>query len=200
MDARVCHHPQVDGRRLWAGAPHYNRDVNKAKALLQAAGVSNLSLSLAVVDVDADKTVAQVVQQNLADIGITVNINVQDNATFNQIPGPGGSGKNRQLVYSHYVTEPDPSWSIVWFTCAQVDQWNWAEWCDKQFSNLYNQALRVQNPAKRTQIYIQMQKIWDANANTIWVGYPTDFYAGKKGLTPTLRPDGEVLAAWFRAT
>ena len=31
-----------------------------------------------------------------------------DSATFNAIPGAGGGGKNRQLVYGGYVTEPDP--------------------------------------------------------------------------------------------
>ena len=33
----------------------------------------------------------------------------------------------------------------------------------------------------------------------VWVAYPTRFYAGRKGLTPALRPDGHLIPYAFRA-
>ena len=142
----------------------------------------------------------QVIQANLKDIGITINLKVADPATFNAIPGAGGGGKNRQLVYGGYVSEPDPSWSTVWFTCAQNGLWNWDNWCDKGgFDRLHFAAIKETNPAKRQKLYEQLQKLWDAEASMVWVAYPTRFYAGRKGLTPALRPDGHLIPYAFRA-
>jgi hypothetical protein len=44
-----------------------------------------------------------------------------------------------------------------------------------------------------------MQQQWDQQANMVWVAYPTDFYAGKSSLTPSLRPDGNQLWWNFRS-
>ena len=124
--------PQNMGLGYWKDAPTYARDVDKAKELPGQGGPEQRHA-------DArhrrrrgqDKIVCQVIQANLKDVGITSTLNVVDAATFNAIPGAGGGGKNRQLVYGGYVTEPDPSWSTVWFTCAQIGLWNWDNWCDK---------------------------------------------------------------------
>ena len=185
--------PASMGLGYWADAPEYSRDVAKAKAYMQAAGVSSAKLSFTCVDASADKTVAQVVQQNLADIGIDVSINVQDAAAFWDIPGTGGGGAKRQLVYSYYVTEPDPAWSMEWWTTDQIGLWNWCEWSDKQFDQLYNQGTSTINTAKRQDIYVQMQQIWDAGANMVWVAFITNPYAYKKSVQASFRPDGDPL-------
>ncbi|MDP9257130.1 MAG: ABC transporter substrate-binding protein [Actinomycetota bacterium] len=192
--------PKNMGLGYWKEAPAYQRDVDKAKAFLAKTGQSNITLSLATQDDEADKTVVQVIQSNLKDIGVTTELRVTDPATFNAIPGAGGGGKNRQLVYGGYVTEPDPSWSTVWFTCAQNGLWNWDNWCDKGgFDRLHYAAIKETNPAKRQKLYEQLQKVWDAEASMVWVAYPTKFYAGRKGLTPALRPDGHLIPYAFRA-
>jgi peptide/nickel transport system substrate-binding protein len=192
--------PKNMGLGYWKGAPAYGRDVDKAKALLAKTGKSNITLTLATQDDEADKTVVQVIQSNLKDIGITIDLKVTDPATFNAIPGAGGGGKNRQLVYGGYVTEPDPSWSTVWFTCAQNGLWNWDNWCDKGgFDRLHYAAIKETNPAKRQKLYVELQKLWDAEASMVWIAYPTRFYAGRKGMTPALRPDGHLIPYAFRA-
>ena len=147
--------PQNMGLGYWKGAPAYARDVDKAKGYLTKSGLSNVTLTLACVDDEVDKTVCQVIQANLKDVGITINLDAVDSATFNAIPGAGGGGKNRQLVYGGYVTEPDPSWSTVWFTCAQNGLWNWDNWCDKGgFDRLHYAAIKETNPAKRQSLYV----------------------------------------------
>ena len=109
----------------WADAPRYNQDITLAKSYLAKSGQSNVTLTLTTTNDQPSESAAQVIAANLAQIGIKVNIQPQDNATFDTIPGNGGGGSHRQLVYSLYVSEPDPYWSFIWFTCAQIRLWNW---------------------------------------------------------------------------
>jgi len=185
--------PETMGLGYWADAPEYPRDVAAAKALMQTAGVSGAKLSFTCVDAASDKVVAQVVQQNLAEIGIEVTISVQDAATFWNIPGNGGGGDKRQLVYSYYVTEPDPAWSMEWWTTDQIGLWNWCDWSNAEFDQLYAEGTRTLDTAKRQEIYVQMQQIWDADANMVWVAFMTNPYAYKKSVAAYFRPDGDPI-------
>jgi peptide/nickel transport system substrate-binding protein len=118
---------------------------------------------------------------------------VQDAAAFWTIPGVGGGGDKRQMVYSYYVTEPDPAWSMEWWTTDQIGLWNWCDWSNAQFDQLYAEGTRTLDVAKRTEIYIEMQKVWDADANMVWIAYMTNPYAYKKALSAYFRPDGDPI-------
>jgi peptide/nickel transport system substrate-binding protein len=185
--------PENMGLGYWADAPQYDRDVDKAKQYMQDAGVSSAKLTFTCVDASADKVAAQVVQQNLADIGIDVAINVQDAASFWNIPGTGGGGDKRQLVYSYYVTEPDPAWSMEWWTTDQIGLWNWCDWSNEQFDQLYQDGTKTLDTTERQDIYVEMQKIWDEDANMVWVGFLTNPYAYKKSVQAFFRPDGDPI-------
>jgi peptide/nickel transport system substrate-binding protein len=161
--------PKSMGLGDWAGAPRYDRNVDKAKRFLAASGLKGLTLRLATSNQEAEKTAAQIIQSNLKDIGIKVELSVQDTATLFAIPGGGGDGKKRQLIFGNYVSQPDPSWSTVWWTCAQMGEWNWANWCS---------------------MYVNMQKQWDEAAAMVWIAYPTYYSVTPKSIRPTLRPDG----------
>lgn len=191
--------PSAMGIGYWPDAPHYSQNIAQAKQYLSASGLSNVSLTLNCLNAEADKTAAQVIQSDLQQVGINLKIGAQDSATYYAIPGSGGGGSHRQLNYAFYVTEPDPSWSFVWFTCAQVGEWNWCDWCDPQWNALYHKATQVFPTAQRDQIYIQMQQQWDAQCNIVWIAYPTDYYAGKKSIKPTFRPDGSQVLWDFQA-
>jgi peptide/nickel transport system substrate-binding protein len=61
----------------------YSRDVEKAKALLEEAGVSDLTMDLMVVSSESQAvTDAQVIAANLADIGVNVSIRQLDVSTW----------------------------------------------------------------------------------------------------------------------
>src|SRR5205823_3936109 len=82
----------------WKQAPAYARDVNKAKSFLARSGVSGLELTMAASKTAVGgQTIAEIVQANLADIGIKVQVLVQDRSVFNQLGGD--AQKNRQLFY-----------------------------------------------------------------------------------------------------
>jgi peptide/nickel transport system substrate-binding protein len=179
--------PPNMGLGYWKDAPVYDRDVDQAKGLLTDAGVSGLDLSFMYTEQTGSKDLAQIVQSNLADIGIKVTLNQVDAGTFYTL---GKSLRQRELFYVGYVTEPDPSWSVVWFICKQIDVWNWMYWCDKEFDRLHFAALRELDPAKRDTMYVQMQKLWDQAAHTIWIYWPTNYFGSRKAVQASLYPTG----------
>ncbi|TMJ94191.1 MAG: hypothetical protein E6G67_10250 [Actinobacteria bacterium] len=189
--------PPNMGTGYWADAPVYDRDVAKAKGLLQQAGVSNLSLTLQYTEQTGSKDLVQVAQQNLADVGIQVALKQVDSASFYTL---GKGLRDRELFFVGYVTEPDPYWSFIWFTCSQFDQWNWMYWCDKQFDSLNNSATGELDKAKRSQMYVEMQKLWDAAAHTVWIAYPTIPFGAKKSIQAAISPHGRFYPYAFKPT
>jgi peptide/nickel transport system substrate-binding protein len=184
----------------WKQAPAYKRDVDKAKSYLAKAGVSGLELTMAVSRTAVGgPTIAQIVQANLADIGIKVQVLIQDRSVFNQLGGE--AQKNRQLFYELFTTPtPEPSFATEWFTCGQVNVWNWQSWCNRQFSDWDAEAVKTLDPEIRSDLYIKMQKLWDRKVNVVWVAWPTNYFAGKKGIKPSLQPSGFYQTWDFRLT
>lgn len=184
--------PENMGLGYWADAPQYGANPDKAKEYLAASGKTGIKLTLTTTNAETDKTTAEVIQANLKDIGIDVEIIAQDSGTFYAIPGDGGGGKNRQLVYSGYTSQPDPSWSIVWWTKSQVDLWNWSDWTDTKFEELYANGLSEFDEAKRDEIYIELQKVWDESATIVWIAFPTFYFGGESYIKPSFAMNGWV--------
>lgn len=84
----------------------YSRDLDKAAALLEEAGVSDLEVDLMVVSTEtAAVTAAQVIAANLADIGVTVNIRQLDSTTWIAEQGAG----NFDIFMWSWIGNLDPS-------------------------------------------------------------------------------------------
>jgi peptide/nickel transport system substrate-binding protein len=173
----------------WPNAPRYNKDIPLAKKYLAKSGLSKVSLRLNLLNDQTDQNACQIIAANLAEIGINVSLDPQDSATYYAIPGNGGGGTHRQLNYVGYTTEPDPYWSYIWFTCAQIGLWNWSDWCNHTFTSLLNQAVRTYDNAKREQLYVQADKLWDAEAAMVWICYNGGSYAFAPTIRPCIRPD-----------
>jgi peptide/nickel transport system substrate-binding protein len=176
----------------WADAPCYERDLDKAAEFLaQVPEVPELTLT--TLDAEQEKAATQVIQSNLAEIGISVEIIVQDGSAF----WDGGMGEaglqDRQLTYISYANSPDPSWATVWFTCDQIGQWNWMYWCDEQFDQLHFEALKELDTDKRADMYLEMQQLWDEAAHTVWIAYPTLYFASRADLDPGITPHSWLL-------
>jgi len=62
----------------------FDYDPEKAKALLAEAGVSDLSIDLITSEMPAYRSNYEVLQAELADVGITVNLSVVDHATMHE--------------------------------------------------------------------------------------------------------------------
>jgi peptide/nickel transport system substrate-binding protein len=188
--------PPNMGLGYWEDAPVHERNVDEAKKLLSDAGVSNLSLSFTFTEETGAKQLAQIAQQNLKDVGIKLSLNQVDSAAMYEL---GKNLRDRELFYVGYVSQPDPSWSTVWFICDQFDQWNWMYWCDEDYTKTHFAALKETDESKRQQMYVDMQKRWDEASHTIWTHWPTLYFGSKASLKPAILSTGYFAANGFRA-
>lgn len=181
----------------WKEATVYERDVQKAKRYLAKANAQGRKIQMAVdtAEPGAD-IVAEVVQQNLKGVGFNVDVQVQEGGVFGQTT-PEANAK-KQLFYTGFTTNPDPHWSTLWFTCDQVDVWNWMSWCNEEYSRLDEQAVQTVDQNKRQEMYVDMQRIMDEDAAAVWVAWPTYYFATREGIRPSIRPDGDYIAWDFR--
>lgn len=179
----------------WKDAPIYDRDVDKAKSFLAKAANPPTELEFRHAPETGAKETAEIVQANLADIGIKVTIKQLDSSAYYALEKK--ELRSRELMYVGYISSPDPWWSMEWFTCEQIDVWNWMYWCNDEFDALNKEALKTTDQAKRNDLYIQAQKLWDEAVHTVWLAWPTYYFAGKKSLQPGLRLDGRILPSAF---
>ena len=49
------------------------------------------------------------------------------------------------------------------------------------------------DPERRNEIYIEMQQLWDEAVHTVWVAWPTRYFASRQGIEATIRPDGRTV-------
>ncbi|MGQ9666233.1 MAG: ABC transporter substrate-binding protein [Anaerolineae bacterium] len=181
----------------WKDAPVYERDVEKAKALLADAGVTSLDLRFDIQDTTEYRTWAEIAQQNLKEIGINLTINPMDSSSFWQI-GAGEQGKEVELFSGNYSMQPDPAWATMWFTCEQVGVWNWQRWCSPEFDELHRKGLVTMDDAEREKIYIEMEKLFDAACHSIWITHGVYAYVHSPKIEPAVTPHGVPQAEFMK--
>jgi peptide/nickel transport system substrate-binding protein len=183
----------------WADAPKYERDVAKAKEYMAKAGLTTLDLRFDILNTTEYQTWAQIVKQNLEEIGINITINPMDSASFWSI-GDGDAGKNVELFTSDYSMQPDPSWATVWFTTPQVGVWNWMRWSNAEYDELHQKGLVTLDPVEREKIYIRMQELFDEAANAIWISHGNLVFVHKPGINIAMTPNGVIQPSYFSGT
>ena len=50
-----------------------------------------------------------------------------------------------------------------------------------EFDRLHFAAMKEPDPAKRNEMYIEMQKLWDAQANVVWTSFPDELLRSSDG-------------------
>jgi peptide/nickel transport system substrate-binding protein len=175
----------------WEDSPAYQRDVEKAKEYMALAGLESLDLEIAIQDTIEYRTWAEVAQQNLAEVGINLTIVPMDSSTFWSI-GEGDAGLDVELFTNMYSSMPDPAWFTMWFVCDQVGVWNWQRWCNPEYDELNQRGLTTLDQEERNQIYIEMEQIFDAAAQVVWITHPPVAFAYSTDIQPATRPHGDV--------
>lgn len=176
--------PGVVGHRT---ASKYSYNPEEAKSLLSEAGVSGLELELKLEAVDTTHvTASQIIQANLADVGIKVDIVPLDTGPFWNLglESKGDDWKDLQLWLMQYRTQPDPSDAIQWFTKSQVGVWNWERWSDPEFEELWTKGLAETDTTKRAQIYQRMQEIMEDTGAYLWLTNRPLIFIHRDNLTP----------------
>jgi peptide/nickel transport system substrate-binding protein len=180
----------------WPDAPKYARDLDQARAFMAAAGTESLDLTLTINVSDLGATeAAEIIQANLAEIGINVEVVREDSSTFYTL---NETLRQRELALVNWTSNPDPVWATQWFTCEQFDTWNWMYMCNESFDGLHREALLERDPEKRTQLYIEMQKLWDEAAGAAWLAWPVSYFGHAESLKPSFTTWGNPILWNFR--
>ncbi len=124
-------------------------DLQKAKSLLQQAGVSNLTLSVDTVSILPQTTFMPVYQQDLAKIGITLKINQIDPATWATIVGPGNFPN--LITQENGFVDTDPAINFGNLDLAPTH--NSEHFTSAQYTQMIQAAAQETDPAKRQADY-----------------------------------------------
>jgi peptide/nickel transport system substrate-binding protein len=177
---------------LWAADPSfkpYTRDINKAKQLLSEAGKANVSFTLDVTNAPRDIQEAQLVKDELAEAGMTVNINLVeftkqiDKATKHDFQAS-------QFGWSGRI---DPDGDISYAHIHTGGGLNYAQYSNKQVDDLLDQGRRAQSQDERKKIYLDLLKTVADDVPWVYIYYqPAWELHGTKVQNYTLVPDAII--------
>ncbi|ESZ23436.1 ABC transporter substrate-binding protein [Mesorhizobium sp. L2C067A000] len=211
LDAAYAGHPEVAtgtiapgilGHRAKALVPPEG-DLAKAKEFLEKAGVSDLTLSIDCQNDSVNSTIAQTVQAQLSQIGISVEVNSRDSSTF-WILGMEKEGehwKDLQLIVNGFIAAPDPHSFVTWFVQAQVGEWNWERFRSARFDELVAKAITIDDPDARAKLYYEMQDLMEeSGAYRFLTNGITPFMYRTTVMEAATLPAGDPLFIDFKPT
>jgi peptide/nickel transport system substrate-binding protein len=139
----------------------YERDVDAAQALLDQAGVSDLTMGLMVTDEYPETIeVAQVIAANLEEIGITVNVETEQFSTWLDRQGQG----DFDAFMLGWLGNLDPyGYYHSQHVCEGTN--NYQGYCDPETDALLTEAASETDEEARKDLYGQVaERIVDANS------------------------------------
>ncbi|MEX3010705.1 ABC transporter substrate-binding protein [Hoeflea sp. TYP-13] len=169
-------------------------DMEMAKKLLDESGESNVSLAIDVLNKSANVTTAQIIQANLAAIGIALEVRMHEGATFWNL----GENKDLELVLNRFSMTPDPYYATSWFICEQAGVWNWERHCSDEFDKIHAAAQAEGDPDKRAAMYARAQDIMEESGAYKFITHEATPDIYRNTIVPALRPDGLPLYRYFQ--
>jgi oligopeptide transport system substrate-binding protein len=150
-----------------ADAQFYSYDPAKAKQLLAQAGFPNgFKVTFVCHNVDPFPKLAQAIQADLKDVGIQAELKQMDRATYWNFIGLKKSHAAIGLS-DWYMDFPDPSdWIGPLFTNPIDGGANSSFYENPQVNQLYKDSGSELDPAKRIDMFVQMQQIVMQDAPT----------------------------------
>jgi len=131
--------------------PVPKRDVNRAKALLKEAGVTNPGFTLLTPTTSDAQRIALVVQAMAREAGFDVKIQAAEFATTLNMADKG----DFEAYVLAWSGRPDPDGNLYSFhACNQP--LNYAGYCDAETDKLIKQSRQVREPAERKKLFEQI--------------------------------------------
>jgi len=186
----VC--PGLIGHR--EATKSYQYDPAKARELMAESGVTGLTLTLRTLNTQEKMLTAQIIQANLAAVGVTVEILPLDSGPYWEMgsESAGDTWKDLELWTMRFAGTPDPYEASQWFVSSQVGVWNWERWTDEEYDRLYNEGIAESDPEKRAAIYLRMQDIMEETGAYVWINHEPEAYAHLTDITISAAPSGEL--------
>jgi peptide/nickel transport system substrate-binding protein len=170
------------------------RDVARAKALLKEAGHPNPTFTLILPPERDRQEAAQVIQAMLAEAGITMQLQSQENVTMLE----AGKRGDFEAYFTFWSGRPDPDGNIFTHYACKGAQ-NDSHYCNADFDALVTKARQVADPAQRKQLYDKATELLlrDVPALHLWHRRVfTGLSARVQGFTP--HPDGIIRVKGLR--
>jgi peptide/nickel transport system substrate-binding protein len=177
----------------------YSYDPEKSKALLAEAGVSGLELELKVLNEQERMLGGQIIQAQLAAVGIDVTVLPQDGGPFWEMgqETAGDGWKDLQIWTMRYSSAPDAYDPFQWFKRDQVGIWNWERWSDDEFETLFQEGIVETDPSRREEIYLRMQEIMEDTGAYVWISHEVEAFIHRDDLRIDVSPTGEMQFRYF---
>lgn len=175
------------------------RDLEGAKALMKEAGSSGFDAEVEVIAETDRLTACQIMQANLADIGINLTINSSDRGTYWGLADQKGE-QGLEMTYKLYFQPPDPVWGTQWFLTEQAGIWNWEWFSDKEYDELHYKAIAELDPNKRNDMYVRMMKIMEDSGCFVWIAHPPNASLANESVVPSIWPNGNACYRKFKSS
>src|SRR5437773_9299437 len=168
--------------------PVRKRDVEKARQLLKDAGQPNLTFTLILPPERDRQEAAQIIQAMLAEAGITMNLQTQENVTMLT----NGRKGEFEAYFTFWSGRPDPDGNVFTQSTCKGAQ-NDSHYCNAEVDGLLTKARQVASPAERKKLYDAATEIMlrDTPRLLLWHRRVfTGLSARVQGFTPY--PDGII--------
>jgi peptide/nickel transport system substrate-binding protein len=175
-------------------------DLDRARVYLEmAGGPPSEPITIDTLNATTWQTIAQVIQAQLGQIGIEVQINVQDSGSFWTLgmESKGDRWKKMQLVINRFSMMPDPFYATTWFTTEQVGKWNWERFSNQEFDELHEAAQIESDKDIRGEMYHKMQDLMEESGAYRFLTHEGSPVMFRDDLQPALRSDARPLFVGF---
>ena len=157
----------------------YEYDPEAAKALLDEAGVQDLSVTLWAMPVQRPYNpnaarMAELMQADLAEVGITAEIVTYEWGEYLERSSKG----EHDMVLLGWTGDngdPDNFLNVLLGCAAAKDGPNRARWCDEDFEALISQAKQISDVDQRTDLYEQAQVVFKDQAPWVTIAHSVVF-------------------------
>jgi peptide/nickel transport system substrate-binding protein len=147
--------------------PQRDQDIEQARSLLKAAGMSDLRVTLwSSTAAPGMLESATAFAQQAQAAGVTINVN----------NGPAGSYFGSQYLKQNFAQTQwltAPIYNFIGQALAPTAPFNETHWHDPEWDSLLAQAEATVDEKARSDVYQSMQKIlWDRGGYLVWGFYP----------------------------
>lgn len=157
----------------------YPYDLKKAKQLFDAAGIkpgTKFTFWALAGRRDEWITMAQILQQDLQKIGLDLDIQRSDVATWLAKFYPAGKSYPNLIIGNYFSMPPNPTYALKQGQFGSCE----CNWKNATFESLAKKAPGVVDLVARQKLYDQMQSIFSQQAPVIVVAHQTNIVAVQK--------------------